>query len=215
MKFIMAIFIVALLFACNSTGKKKENRELAPKPEAATEDLSPALTSDTINNRWHFNKYLNDPATPQIAKDIFNNKWTPGNDSPLQFLNKLHGTGEEARPFYFKVVTNSYKKADGEYAEGLSHAGYEYVKHYPIEFANYFIGQDAFTDEDLKTWSSIVMGELKIAGEGRYNKPLATDYIAAIKENCKGGTAQQLAVIEKFGNNLNLEWAEFLKNIDK
>ncbi len=59
-------------------------------------------------------------------------------------------------------MTNSYKQSDEAYAEGLGNASYVYVKNYPGQFPNYFTGQNAFIDKDLKTWADIVMMEFEI-----------------------------------------------------
>jgi hypothetical protein len=211
LKFITALLPLTLILSCghNSSGDNSYTAK--------------GKNSDTLNNvrmdtakadRWNFNKYLNDSRTPQLAKDIFNNTWKPKDDEPLEFLEKLHGQDKEARPFYFRVVTNSYKQSDGAYAEGLGNAGYEYVKNYPNEFSNYFVGQDAFSDNDLKTWADIVMLEFQIISENEYDKPLLENYLDIVRKNCKGCSVQQNRVIEKFSHYLNQRWRAFLKQID-
>src|SRR5205085_8655127 len=125
-----------------------------------------------------------------------------------------HARDKKARPFYFRVVTNSYKQADGAYSEGLGNAGYEYVMSYPDEFSNYFVEQNAFTDNDLQTWANIVMLEFEIISEGEYDKPLVKNYLDSVSKNCRDCSFQQKKVLGKFGQYLNERWAGFLKHID-
>ncbi len=113
MKFLTAFLISTILLSCgqNSSRDKvyNESRELIPNPEGNKKDSIISINMDTSKNgRWHFKKYLDDPKTPQLAKEIFNNRWKLKDDEALEFLEKLHGQDKEARPFYFRVVTNSY-----------------------------------------------------------------------------------------------------------
>lgn len=200
MKFKTVLLIPAFLLSCGQNSSRDNSNTAKSKKE----DTSVTLTMDTLkNDRWHFRKYLDDPNTPQLAKDIFNNKWKLKDDEPLDFLSELHGEDKEARPFYFRVVTNSYKQADGAFAEGLGNAGYEYVKSYPNEFSNYFVGQDAFSDKDLQIWADIVMLEFGIISENEYDEPLVKNYLDSIRKSCKVCSVQQKEVIEKFSRYLN------------
>ncbi len=90
-----------------------------------------------------------------------------------------------------------------------------YVKNYPSQFTNYFTGQNAFIDKDLKTWADIVMIEFEIISENECDKPLVKNYLDAIKKNCKDCSSQQKEVLDKFSQYLNERWTKFLKHIDK
>jgi hypothetical protein len=203
MKSPLTLLILILFLSCGQNQTSKSESPTLPATDTSTD------------NRWHFKKYLNDPRTPQLAKDIFNNNWKLNDDEPLEFLEKIHGEDKGARPFYFRVVTNSRSQSDGAYSEGLGNAGYEYVKNYPGEFSNYFIGEEAFTEKDLKTWADIVMLEFEIIGEGEYDKPLVKDYLGEVYKNCKDCSTQQKEALDRFGKYLNEQWAEFLKHVDK
>lgn len=220
MKFRTIFLVSTLLLSCGQNSSKDkayiENRELVFNPEGNKKDTFLSSSTDTLTNDfWRFKKYLNDPKTPQLAKDIFNNLWKLKDDEPLAFLEKLHGQDMEARPFYFRVVTNSYEQADGAYSEGLGNAGSEYVKNYPNEFSSYFMEQNAFGDNDLQTWADIVMLEFKIISENEYDRPLIKKYMDSVRKNCKTCSVQQKEVIEKFDSYLSKRWSDFLKNIDK
>lgn len=209
MKNLTALFILTCIISCGqATDKQPPNLKINKKETSLT-------TQNQNGDRWHFKKYLNDPSTPQLAKNIFNNNWKLKGEEPLNYLEKLHGQDKEARPFYFRVVTNSKAQADGAYSEGLGNAGYEYVQSYPDEFSNYFLGQDAFTDQDLKTWADIVISEFEIIGENEYDKPLIKNYLEGVGKNCKDCSAQQKDILEKFGRYLNEKWSKYLKHIDK
>ena len=212
MKILSALLISACLISC----EQNKISNTADIREDTGQDRLSNLGGDTLkNDRWHFNKYLNDNNTPQLAKDVFNNNWKLKDDEPLEFLAKLHGQEKEARPFYFRVVTNSYKQADGAYAEGLGGAGYNYVKNHPGEFSSYFFGQDGFTDEDLQTWADIVMLEFGILSENEYQKPLMKNYIDCVRKNCKGCSKHQTEVLDRLSRYLKERWSELLKHIDK
>lgn len=212
LRFITVLIASILFLSCgqNSSGDNSYT------PRGKNDDTFNNLSVNTVKtDRWNFKKYLNDPETPQLAKDIFNNKWKFEDDEPLEFLQKLHGQDKEGRSFYFRVVTNSYKQADGAYSEGLGNAGYEYVMNYPNEFSNYFVGQEAFTDNDLQTWADIVMLEFKLISENEYDKPLVKIYLDTVRKNCKDCSVQQKRGIEKFSHHLNERWGEFLQHIDR
>jgi hypothetical protein len=211
-KFITALLTLTFFLSCrqNPSG---DNSYIA---KGAITDTANNISSDAAKaDRWNFKKYLNDPKTPQLAKDIFNNKWQLKDDEPLEFLEQLHGLDKETRPFYFRVVTNSYKQSDGAYSEGLGNAGYEYVKNYPHEFSSYFVGQDAFSDNDLQTWADIAMLEFQIISEDEYDTSLVKVYLDTVRRNCKDCSSQQKEVIEKFGYYLNQRFREFLKRMDQ
>lgn len=211
-KFLTAILILTNLLSCGQNASGDDVRNTKRNERNA---LQPPTSDTLISDRWHFKKYLDDPKTPQLAKDIFNNNWTLKDDGPLELLEKLHGQDKDARPFYFRVVTNSYKQADGAYSEGLGNAGYEYVKNYPGEISNYFVGQNVFSDNDLQTWADIVMLEFEIISENEYDRPLVKNYLDTVGKNCKDCSEQQKKVIETFGRYLNQRWTGFLKHIDK
>ena len=209
MKILISLLISICIISCGEgTDKQVSNLK--------SNNIDTSLTTQNrTTDRWHFKKYLSDPNTPQLAKNIFNSNWKLKDEEPLGFLEKLHGRDKEARPFYFRVATNSKAQADGAYSEGLGNAGYEYVQSYPDEFSNYFVGQDAFTDQDLKTWADIVISEFEIIGENEYDRPLIKNYLDTVRKKCKTCSAQQKDIIERFGRYLDERWSEYLKHVDK
>jgi hypothetical protein len=208
MKIIITFLFSSFLFSCGQS----------PKADNTSTEISnsvPDNTAKSTTDRWNFNKYLSDSSTPVLAKRIFNNNWVLKDDEPLRFLVRLRDDDKGSRPFYFRVITNSYKKADGAYAEGLGIAGYEYVKSYPSEFSNYFVGVDKFTDNDLITWAQIVMLEFETISENEYGKPIIENYIDDVKNNCDGCTAEQNAILSKFYKYLKDSWAILPRSINK
>lgn len=164
----------------------------------------------------NFDNFIADKKTPNLAKDIYlDNDWNLSNDNDaLALLDSLTAKNKTSRPFYFKVVTKTYKKSDGYFSEGLGLAGKEYVENNTKEFIANFDNKDCFTDNDLTTWAKIVILEFSISGEGEYDKPLIDDYIKKLKLNCRDCSPTQKENINKFGLTLKNEWKEFLKNID-
>jgi len=164
----------------------------------------------------NFDSFIADKKTPKLAKDIYlDNDWDLSNDNEaLALLDSLTAKNKTSRPFYFKVVTKTYKKSDGYFSEGLGLAGKEYVENNTKEFIANFDNKNCFTDNDLKTWANIVIGEFSISGEGEYEKPIIDDYIKKLKSNCNNCSPTQKENINKFGLTLKNEWKEFLKHIN-
>jgi len=166
------------------------------------------------NDKWNFKKYLSDSATSKLAKDIFNdNDWNLQNEV-LAFLDSLSAKDKLARPFYFKVVTKSYKKADGAYAEGLGNAGKNYVENNTKEFLNYFTDKKTFTKKELDDWAGIVMLEISLVAENA-DKDVFNKMIKNLNSNCKDCTAEQQKILNYFIEQLNLQWKELAKSSNK
>lgn len=161
-------------------------------------------------------QFLNDSNVPKLAKDIYlDNDWNLSNDNEaLALLDSLAAKNKTSRPFYFKVVTKTYKKSDGYFSEGLGLAGKEYVENNTKEFIANFDDKTCFTDNDLTTWANIVILEFSINGEGEYDKPIIDDYIKKLKSNCKDCSPTQKENINRFSLTLKNEWKEFLKHIN-
>ena len=156
-----------------------------------------AACEHDITDRWKFRKYSDNATTPKLARDIFaNRQWDLSEDSQaLSLLDSLNAKEIEARPFYFKVVTLTYAKSDGYFSEGLGNAGYDYVKDNTSEFVNYFIGDNSFSKEDLKTWAKIILLELSISAEENLQKGIS-NYIKELKS--KKLSTEQTAVLDEF-----------------
>lgn len=206
------------LFACTiSTGKKTGENETV-KDSLVSIDNSTPDNKETMTNNYSccdFDKFVNDPRTPKLAKDIYlDNEWDLTNDEVLTYLDSLTAKDKSSRPFYFKVVTKSEKKADGYYAEGLGNAGYEYVLNNTQEFASYFDMKQCNTENDLTTWVDIVMLEISLIVENENDKTIVDNYINKIKSNCKECSTSQKETINKFSLILDKEWRELLKHLD-
>jgi hypothetical protein len=222
MKLIVIIILTFGLLSCNNpTDKKTVDNETAKDSLVHIDTFY--IDQNEVNsneykefNKCDFDKFLNDPKTPKLAKDIYLDKeWNLRNDTEsLALLDSLTAKDKTSRPFYFKVVTKSEKKSDGYYSEGLGYAGYNYVVNNTQEFASYFDNKQCHTDNDLATWANIVIMEFSISGEGSYDKPIVDDYIKKLKSNCKDCSTTQRETINKFGFTLKEKWKEFLKNID-
>jgi len=222
MKLTVIILLTFGLLSCNNSADKKTVDSETAKDSLVHIDTF-YIDQNEVNsneykefNQCDFDKFLNDPRTPKLAKDIYLNKeWDLRNDTEaLALLDSLTAKDKTSRPFYFKVVTKSEKKSDGYYSEGLGYAGYNYVVNNTQEFASYFDNKQCHTDNDLATWADIVIMEFSISGEGSYDKPIVDDYLKKLKSNCKDCSTTQKGTINKFGLTLKEKWNEFLKNID-
>ena len=222
MKLTVIIILTFGLLSCNNSADKKTVDNEIAKDSLVNIDTFYIDQNEVNSNEYKefhqcdFDKFLNDPKTPKLAKDIYLDKeWNLRNDTEaLALLDSLTAKDKTSRPFYFKVVTKSEKKSDGYYSEGLGYAGYNYVLNNIKEFASYFDNKQCHTDNDLATWADIVIMEFGISGEGSYDKPIVDNYIKKLKSNCKDCSTAQKETINKFGLTLKDKWNEFLKHID-
>ncbi len=222
MKLTVIIILTFGLLSCNNSADKKTVDNETAKDSLFHIDTFYIDQNEVNSNEYKefhqcdFDKFLNDPKTPKLAKDIYLDKeWNLRNDTEaLALLDSLTAKDKTSRPFYFKVVTKSEKKSDGYYSEGLGYAGYNYVLNNTQEFASYFDNKQCHTDNDFATWADIVIMEFSISGEGSYDKPIVDDYIKKLKSNCKDCSTAQKETINKFGLTLKEKWNEFLKHID-
>jgi len=222
MKWTTIILILFGLTACNN----RTDKSVVDEKAKTVHIDSFYIDSNEINGaggqpykEFHdcnFDNFFTNKKTPKLAKDIYlDNDWNLSNDiEALALLDSLTAKNKTSRPFYFKVVTKTYKKSDGYFAEGLGLAGKEYVENNTKEFISNFDNKDCFTDNDLTTWAKIVILEFSISGEGEYDKPIIDDYIKKLKSNCKECSPTQKENINKFGLILKNEWKDFLKHKD-
>jgi len=132
---VITILTFGLLSCNNSTDNKTVDSETA-KGSLVHIDAFYIDQNEVNSNEFKefhqcdFDKYLNDPRTPKLAKDIYlDKKWDLNSDTEaLALLDSLTAKGKSARPFYFKVVTKTNKKSDGYFSEGLGLAGYEFIE---------------------------------------------------------------------------------------
>lgn len=154
-------------------------------------------------------KFLKDPNVPLLAKELFENK-AINDDRALDYFEKLKSSEKQERSFYFKVITNSYKNADGAYAEGLGHSGLQYIEKNTADFLNYFENKKCFSDTDLKTWVDIVLLEFLLEYENENDKNIVSGFISKTNANCKNCSASQKETLKKFSSYLTKEWDTYL-----
>ncbi len=209
MKWTLLIILTFGLLSCNSTDKKSVDNKNVKDSLAKVDSFYIDEINIKAENKGFYNcnfdKFLNDPKTPKLAKDLINNiaKYS---EEPLEYFERLKSTDKQTREFYFKALTNSYKIADGAYSEGLGYSGFEYVENHTQIFVSYFENVECFTESDLNTWADIVMLELMIDGMDENNKPIIDDYITKLKSNCKNSSVDQKETINKFGVILKEKW---------
>jgi hypothetical protein len=169
-----------------------------------------AQSNQTFNN-CNFEEILADKRVPQLAKDIyFNREWSLENDyEALALLDSLQARNQNARAFYFKVVTKSYEKTDGYYSEVLGYVGKEYVEQHTAEFIAYFDNSSCFTREDLMTWTKIVILEFRIVAEENDKRTIVKSYIQLLKSNVRNCTALQKENMNAFCFGLEKEWRKY------
>ena len=206
MKLIVITILAFGLFACNNLTDKKSVENETTKDSLVYSDNSSIDKNDneTYNVDCNFDKFLKDPNTPKLAKDLLNNTAKkPTENEPLAYFENFKSKDKQEREFYFKAVTNSYKIADGAYSEGLGYTGKEYIENNPKEFAAFFANKNCFTDNDLEIWADILVLEFAIDNEGEYDKPIIDQFINKLKSNCNDCSLTQKETIDKFGLTLN------------
>jgi hypothetical protein len=220
MKWTSIIIVLFGLTACNNRTDKTVVEE-----NAKTVHLdSFYIDSNEVGgpyrefNPCNFNDFIVDKKTPKLAIDIYLDKdWNLSNEKEaLALLDSLTAINKLSRPFYFKVVTKTYKKSDGYFSEGLGLAGKEYVENNTKEFAAYFDNKECFDENDLETWAKIVLLEFHIIQpniETTKEEHLIYGYCRKLISNSKKFPKGQKRTIEMFTRKLEKEWGEFLKNI--
>jgi hypothetical protein len=164
----------------------------------------------------NFEKILNAPETPELAKALFYNKSTYS-EIPLNYFSYLKNNDEQTRAFYFRVITNSYKIADGAYSEELGNLGKEFIENNPKDFAIFFDNKACFDDKDLQTWAKIVLLEFEIIDESFLEtgkgEPSVNEYCRKLLKESEGFKPDQKETIRKFNGFLLNEWRQLLMNM--
>ncbi|UUV20769.1 hypothetical protein [Paenimyroides aestuarii] len=215
--YILIFGILIFLISCKQNDKKNEmyneNRELVPNPEGQIMDKVTVADNEI---KCNFDKLLNDPKTPKLAQELFNNT-AKYSEEPLLYFGKLKDKDKATREFYFRVLTNSYKISDGAYSEGLGNLGKEFIEDNPKDFALFFDNKVCFNETDLKVWAKIVLLEFEIIDENietGKGKPLVNGYCKKLIKDSENYSESQKTTIKKFCNFLQNEWGDFLKHID-
>ncbi|MFV0536465.1 MAG: hypothetical protein ACK5M3_03740 [Dysgonomonas sp.] len=214
MKVFHYIICISLLLSSLYSCQQKGTAERESKQIVAEEthiDSTLTYTNPRIIHKKDFEKILKDPNTPQIAIEIYNGTYKAVDDSALALLRYLEDDNYLVRWFYFRVITDSYKYADGAYAEGLGGMGAEYTKSNPCEFADYFNNKEIFNDNDLVTWANIVISELRIDDETG-NEATILEFNEILKNNSKNCEQSQRKTIDSFCEIMKKEWKEYAKN---
>lgn len=164
----------------------------------------------------NFDSFISDKKTPKLAKDIYlDNNWNLSNDKEaLALLDSLTTKNRLSRPFYFKVITKTYKKSDGYFSEGLGLAGKEYVEKHTKDFASNFDNKDCFTNNDLETWADIVLLEIQLQQdniETTKEEHIIYGYCRKLKKQSENYADTQKETISKFTKILQIKWREILK----
>ncbi|MFM7859279.1 MAG: hypothetical protein ACKO96_47005, partial [Flammeovirgaceae bacterium] len=133
MKWTTIILLLFGLIACNN----RTDKNVFDEKDKTVHVDSLNIDSNEVNgaggqpykefHKCNFDNFIADKRTPKLAKDIYlDNDWNLSNDiEALALLDSLTAKNKTSRPFYFKVVTKTYKKSDGYFSEGLGLAGKE------------------------------------------------------------------------------------------
>lgn len=201
--FILPMITSILLSACSQADQKQER--FIESKNLSTLKVVPQ--TDCI-----YDSILSDPGTPKQAIALYNNT-ARYNEESLDYFDQLSNKDKSTRAFYFRVITNSYKIADGAYAEGLGNYGKEFIEHHSREFTDFFDNSNCFNDEDLKIWAKIVVLEFEIMDdniETGKGKPLVDQYIEKLHKKSENYSKRQKEIIHQFCIYLRKEWGAAL-----
>lgn len=219
--------IIIALFGLNACNNRTSNTEVDEKNKTVHVDRL-YVDSNEVNGAGgqhykelhdcNFDNFIADKRTPKLAKDIYlDNVWNLSNATEaLALLDSLTAKNKTSRPFYFKVVTKTYKKSDGYFSEGLGLAGKEYIENNTQEFAAYFDRKECFTDKDLETWADIVFLQIQLEQdnvETTKKEHTIYGYCRKLKKQSANYPETQRETIFKFVQILNTKWGDFLKHI--
>jgi Bacterial SH3 domain len=197
----------------NLDGNQQQNRAVENKAGEQTEPVPIFYNYLPGNYSCDFEKFISDPTTPKLAKQLFN-KTASYSEEPLAYFKNLASKDKQERAFYLRVITNSYQIADGAYAEGLGAMGETYIAHCPQEFASFFDNNACFTENDLKIWVDIVMLEFSISDENYEEtdgEPDGIQFIKQLQKDCKTYPQSQRETIRRFCNYLQTSWNDHFK----
>ncbi len=209
MKKLITAILTFILLACNNTTPTKalDNKTASESPIQIDSSNTDRVAIKTGNFACDFDKFLKDPKTPKLAKDLINNKAkNPSDNEPIDYFDKLKSKDIQERAFYFKAITNSYRVADGAYAEGLGYTAKQFIENNPKVFSAFFDNQDCFPNSDLEIWADILILEFNIDFEGEDNESFIDDYIKKLKSNCSDCSISHKETINKFGLTLKNRW---------
>lgn len=209
---IIIIGILATFISCKNNERVYNiDKEMGTSSEKKVDDkkIIWTETKDTWNEDCNLEKFLKDPKTPKLAKELFENK-AKNDDIALEYFEKLKSTDKTEREFYFKVITNLYKVADGSTGEGLGYSGFKYIEENTLDFLNYFENKECFSENDLKIWAEIIMLEFSLEYDNENNIDVVNNFISKINQNCKNCNSSQKETLKKFNNYLTKEWKNYL-----
>jgi hypothetical protein len=147
--------------------------------------------------------FMADKSIPQLAKDLYLGKLKPTDDEANLVLIDSINSKEQARVFYFLVITKIMGFADGSYSESLGGAAKEFIENNTIEFLSYFKNnKDLLTDKDFANWARMVYGEIQIEDEGSEQKAVK-DIETKMITNCQGFSTDYKDNIVKFIGLMN------------
>ena len=216
-KYALLLLFSITLFACNTQSISKE----IPSKTSSNYSDSTKVKTDSLSNfqdSCNWDAVLPNTAVSNLAKAIYYHRnWNLKNDNEaLAILDSLNAKNKFSRAFYFKVVTLMYEKSDGYFSESLGLMGKDFVENHTKEFASYFEMKNCFNEHDLNTWVKIVMLEFRILQddiETTREEHLLYGYCRKLINSSKNFPKGQKKTIEQFANQLEIEWAEFLKHI--
>lgn len=206
---IIFLLLTLLLVSC---------KEQAPKKEFQTIDnvnyQTVTIENDTAKVQkmvTYFKPVLDNPTTPKLAKLLLTD-YASNSDEPLAYFDQLKSKEKKTKEFYFKVIGNTCKYADGSYAEGLGTMGKEYVEENTKDFVAFFDTTICFSDKDLEAWADIVMLEFSILLDEDMKAELINPYIAKLEKNCSGCSKAQQRTLTKFETLLRAKVKEYKDN---
>lgn len=161
---------LAVLMMCAVACKEHstyESTSTKEKKDSLLLEEPPVLVKDDVQSQCPPGVYMATHNLSSLTLSIATDKpYNLSNDTlALSLLDSMYsGSSEEARRFYFWVVSKSLKRSDGYYSEGVGVTGTSYLFERPSEFIS--LWKNCISKEEQDSWIYYLAAEQAITSEG-------------------------------------------------
>lgn len=201
--------LALILFSCIELPvptDKPDNHTVPVQKSNTRKDL--IEKENRINKQCGFDKYLSDPGTPKIAKELLTNSQYAADDESLKLFDRLNDPNPQRRLFYFKVVT---RISDGYFSEQLGKKSADFVQNRTPEFLACFDYPECIAESDLQVWADNVSIHLKSIKPEQNPEQFAEVYLKQLSLKSKKCTPEQLNTLKEFSTLIRENWSNYMR----
>ncbi len=113
--------------------------------------------------------YLDNKKIPKLAKDFYNGKVKPADDTnTFSIIDSLNTKNHQTRPFYILVVSKMLDKADGALSESLGVSCKKFIESNPDFLIAFLYSKNSVvTSNFIDNWANEIAGDFMIGCEGK------------------------------------------------